>query len=569
MKNCKYCGAALEDEALTCPDCGKAVDDGTPVETEVPAAEAAETEAAGTEAAETEGIEPETAAETSAAPEPPKKKLPIGTIVGLILVAALAVAVVVGKSAYDRDKAAQNDASMTDTADPGAAPETDATADGATAPVTAEEAAANAALHNNAYGYRSYSVNFSTDEEGNVTYSYLNQDQTTVTLTPEQVEAMMDTVVATAGSLSLTNRELLYYYDQQFYSFYSAYSAYVSYMMNTAQALDEQLDLNGQETWQQFFLTASLQSFTQTAALYDAAMAEGFTLDETTQASLDNLESDLDSMAQQYGFENAAAYLADYFGPAATLESYKQFLTVNQIANGYANSMVNALTFTDEELSDYFDANAEAILSNYGVEKIDKNVVNVRHILIQPEDTESDESWAAAEAEAQRIYDEWLAGDATEESFAALATEYTQDPGSQGSGGLYEGVYPGQMVTEFNDWCFADNRTVGDSGIVKTSYGYHIMYFSGVGNTVYWKTVAESLMRNEAFSDQLTALTEAVSQTSQPELCALLDRTAQTAPAAEDGETGETDGTAADQTTDASAAETTETTETTETDAAQ
>ena len=85
-------------------------------------------------------------------------------------------------------------------------------------------------------------------------------------------------------------------------------------------------------------------------------------------------------------------------------------------------------TFTDEEISAYFDENAESILANYGVEKIDKNVVNVRHILIQPEDTESDESWAEAEAEAQRIYDEWLAGDATEESFTELASEYTQDP---------------------------------------------------------------------------------------------------------------------------------------------
>ena len=43
------------------------------------------------------------------------------------------------------------------------------------------------------------------------------------------------------------------------------------------------------------------------------------------------------------------------------------------------------------------------------------------------------------------------------------------------------------MVTEFNDWCFADGRAVGDSGIVKTSYGYHIMFFSGEGEGVVFK----------------------------------------------------------------------------------
>lgn len=536
MKNCKYCGAELEDEALTCPACGKAVEDEAPME-------AAEHEAP------VEAAAPETPAET----ESPKKKTSRAAVAGLILVALLAVAVVVGKGAYDRNQSAQPDSAVTDsteTAEPGDAAEP-ATSP-ASEPVTAEEQAANAALHNNAYGYRSYSLNFSTDEAGDVTYSYLNQDQATVTLTPEQVEAMMDTVVATAGSLSLTNRELLYYYDQQFYSFYSAYSSILPYMMNTSQALDEQLDPQGLGTWQQVFLDASLQGFVQTAALYDAAQAAGFTLDEAAQASLDNLEADLDSMAQQYGYSDAAAYLADYFGPAADLESYRQFLTVAQIANGYANTLAMELTFTDEELSAYFDENAESILANYGVEKIDKNVVNVRHILIQPEDTESDESWAEAEAEAQRIYDEWLAGDATEESFTELASEYTQDPGSQSTGGLYEDVYPGQMVTEFNDWCFADERAVGDSGIVKTSYGYHIMYFSGVGNTVYWKTFAEDLLRSERFSETLTALTDAVTQETNSALCVLLDRTPQSVPTAETEETPDAaaDGSAAAETDD-------------------
>ena len=95
------------------------------------------------------------------------------------------MAVVVGKGAYDRNQAAQPDSAVTnstETAEPGDAAEP-ATSP-ASEPVTAEEQAANAALHNNAYGYRSYSLNFSTDEAGDVTYSYLNQDQVTVTLTP-------------------------------------------------------------------------------------------------------------------------------------------------------------------------------------------------------------------------------------------------------------------------------------------------------------------------------------------------------------------------------------------------
>ena len=33
------------------------------------------------------------------------------------------------------------------------------------------------------------------------------------------------------------------------------------------------------------------------------------------------------------------------------------------------------------------------------------------------------------------------------------------------------------MVQTFNDWCFDVVRQEGDYGIVRTKYGYHIMYF--------------------------------------------------------------------------------------------
>ena len=55
--------------------------------------------------------------------------------------------------------------------------------------------------------------------------------------------------------------------------------------------------------------------------------------------------------------------------------------------------------------------------------------------------------------------------------------EYTQDPGSQSTGGLYTNVTLGQMVEPFEKWCFDESRKPGDSGLVKTDYGYHIMYF--------------------------------------------------------------------------------------------
>ena len=134
----------------------------------------------------------------------------------------------------------------------------------------------------------------------------------------------------------------------------------------------------------------------------------------------------------------------------------------------------------------------------------DSKFVDVRHILVQvkggtaAEDgavTYSDEDWKTCETEAQAILDQWLAGDKTEESFAALATEKTEDPGSQATGGLYQQVYEGQMVPAFNDWCFDASRQYGDYGLVQTNYGYHVMFF--VNSTPSWTYYTESDWKND------------------------------------------------------------------------
>ena len=129
---------------------------------------------------------------------------------------------------------------------------------------------------------------------------------------------------------------------------------------------------------------------------------------------------------------------------------------------------------------------------------------NVRHILVNTEtyggsgtDEEKD---AAAKKKADEIYDEWKKGEATEESFAELAKKYTAEPGTKETGGLIEDIVEGSMVTEFNDWVFDSSRKTGDTGIVKTSYGYHIMYFVKDGKPA-WKKSVDTIMRRNSFSE--------------------------------------------------------------------
>ncbi len=135
----------------------------------------------------------------------------------------------------------------------------------------------------------------------------------------------------------------------------------------------------------------------------------------------------------------------------------------------------------------------------------DYDTVNVRHILVRPTDADSDgtisdDEKAEAEARMADIQKEWEAGEQTEDAFAALANKYSEDPGSNSNGGLYENVYKNQMVSEFNDFCFADGRKAGDVDVVyNENTGYHLIYFVGEG-MAYPDYVAQNLLRSEDFS---------------------------------------------------------------------
>lgn len=120
-----------------------------------------------------------------------------------------------------------------------------------------------------------------------------------------------------------------------------------------------------------------------------------------------------------------------------------------------------------------------------------EEVYSVRQILIMPDGVDTsrsdvkltDKQLAEARKKAQKILDKYNSGAKTELEFAKLAEKYSKDTESISSGtsgnygGYYGGVTQGTMVENFNDWSMDDSRTYGDTGIVDSKYGCHIMYF--------------------------------------------------------------------------------------------
>ena len=323
-------------------------------------------------------------------------------------------------------------------------------------------------------------------------------------VTDDEMAAAADTVVATMGDAVLTNADLQVYYWMQVYDFLNQYGSYASmFGLDYASPLEQQLSIDGSTTWQQYFLDSALDTWCNYQAMCHAANADGYVLDQEYVDYLEELPESLAESAVSMGYESAEAMVQRDMGPGATMQAYLDYLNNYYLGYMYYGDALEAMNVTDADVEAYFDEHAAEYLEN-GLEKTDEVYVDVRHILIAPEGgttdeegntTYSDAEWAAAEEKANEVLNEWLTKYGDEDGFSVMAETYSADGGSNTNGGLYEDVYVGEMVEPFENWCFDASRQYGDYGIVKTDYGYHIMYF--VGSDLVWFLTAESDMMVE------------------------------------------------------------------------
>jgi len=99
----------------------------------------------------------------------------------------------------------------------------------------------------------------------------------------------------------------------------------------------------------------------------------------------------------------------------------------------------------------------------------------------------------------QGLLQEWENGAATEESFAELAKEHSEDA-SATEGGLCEGTTPTGMSEELRAWLFDGSRKAGDTTAISTSDGYtFVMYYVGQ-NDPAWKMSIENTLTNQVLT---------------------------------------------------------------------
>ena len=455
--NCKNCGQALQDGVTLCPGCGE--DNSAQPEREElqPEQEAAQ-----------EITQPEQEAQPQEAAQPAPKGMDktklaliiaaIGAVallgIGLIMITLFGI-----KGGWEKEKPA--DTTLADTTP------------AATTPQPTEYVPGEGVLQKHSYSIATYE---GTDAK--------------------------DAVVVRMGDKTLTNRQLQMHYWMQFYEmwnyYYSQYSYYTPYYIGLDYNLPfaDQPIPDGSMNWEQYLLELSINTWQRYQVLGMMAQKASFQLSPESQQELQSLRGEMEAAAQLQGYENADALIAAEMGEGVTLDDYAAYMELYYLGEEYFAQVYAGVEYTQQDLENYYTTN-QAALEAAGAGKEAGYVGDVRHILIMPEGGELDangnkvytqEALDVAFNQAENIYTMWQEAGATEEAFIKLTGEYTQDTGYEYNGGLYTDINAtSSYVPEFRAWAIDPENKAGACQIVRTDYGYHIMYM--IGNEPLWERV--------------------------------------------------------------------------------
>ena len=351
-------------------------------------------------------------------------------------------------------------------------------------------------------------------------------------LAEEPADAAIDpqTVIATAGDLSITYDEVYALVRTTINDYANYYQQYYGYQVDTA---DEEFqrsiaELVVENELYVKILTAKAEELglgateEELAAIHEQAQSEYDNIvDYYTSYFSSNAEEGADVDAQVQSFIEESGY---------TLEFIESQLKMSALLETLYAHVTQDVTVTDEEVRAAFDTEIASLKETYDADKDEflsaylngeqlrytpEGVRLVQNIyVVKDEEDESDESEATdGETDAQ---DAPLTGRAKIEAakaeldagadFAEVAAKYTED-GSHLDELLVNG-YPVFFGSGMYEQSFVDNamalENVGDvSAIVETSYGYHLLRYAAelTPGPIAFELVSDE-MRETALSEK-------------------------------------------------------------------
>lgn len=297
--------------------------------------------------------------------------------------------------------------------------------------------------------------------------------------------ALRSVTVATSENIEIDGAVMTYFYNDNLLAFVNNYSAVLATVgLDPTKPLKDQPRKNGEGTWYDYFVSQTCTVTHYLMTLNEIAMAEGVSLTDSEKVAI-----------------NAAAEMVTegWYGKGVGSADISKARQLEALAYKFENLKKAELMPDEAEMAAYFAENEADF------EYDESATVNVRHILLRDAYMPNHN---AAVAAANELLERFESGEKTAEAFNLLVLEYSNDPGSVYSGGLYRNLRRETTVEEFDKWCFDEARKPGDTAVIETEYGAHVMYFEGEGLPVWQAEVSDKMVserlkefRVERFAD--------------------------------------------------------------------
>ena len=292
------------------------------------------------------------------------------------------------------------------------------------------------------------------------------------------------------------------------YNAYSSYS-YNSYYLNVLNLVEK--DAEGNYTDEQYADAVEL------AKEYAQTLTQGI-------ANAEALDAAVAALPMNAEIENAASTANVNVLSGSVNSVIVDWVTASHRKAGDITFIANETVSTDENDNETTKVSGYYVVLFNGSTDNNTPMANVRHILCAFEggtldeagqkiysDTEKNDAKLAADL----LLTKWKNGEATEDSFAALANENSDDTGSNTNGGLYENINADtSFVENFKNWALAEHE-VGDTEVIETEYGYHVMYYSGNSDMTYRDYMITNDLKTEDMNAWYSELVEAVTAVIQ------------------------------------------------------
>lgn len=285
----------------------------------------------------------------------------------------------------------------------------------------------------------------------------------------------------TVNGTSYSAADLQYYYQME-YQTAATYAMYGMYDFDyTADPADQIYDETTGQTWEDFLLDAAKQSVAHLTAVYDAAKAEGYTMSQEGQETMDEVLASVET-AWVGSYNSRGDFLRTNYGPYMTYDRFVELLELEVLVSDYANAVVGAMEYDQADYDAYYAENADSL----DTFTFTQYVLQAKVPAVEEGEEELTEEEQAAALEqikaeklivAEEILDKLNAGEDPE----AIAEEYEDELFSSAVSTQRLGT--GVSATSFADWMLESGRQAGDTTIAEydgtTVYNYYVVRYEG------------------------------------------------------------------------------------------